>query len=203
MTRASPRLAPLPVEEWDERTREMMRGHLRAADRYLSGAPDAPPVPNVLGMLAHHGELASAWLGYNGLLLDRPTLDPHHRELVILRVARRCGSAYEWHQHVRAATRLGMSEERIDAVRCGAAAATWSPLEKSLLAATDQLLTDHRVDDSTWSVLARHLDNRQLLELLFVVGSYLCLALVFNSVDLQPDPDHPETPSQPETEERP
>ena len=201
MTSGPPRLAPLPVAQWDEHTREALRGHVRAADRYLSGEPEAPPMPNVLGVLAHHGELAAAWLGYNGMLLDRPALDPRHRELVILRVAWRCRSDYEWDQHVRAATQLGVSAAQIEAVRGDPAASTWSPLERSLLAATDQLLIRHRVEDSTWSALARELDTRQLLELLFVAGSYLCLALVFNSVDLQPDPTR--TPSRPETEEQP
>ncbi|WP_425298266.1 hypothetical protein, partial [Nocardia abscessus] len=29
----------------------------------------APPLPNVLGLLGHHPELAAAWLTYNSLLL--------------------------------------------------------------------------------------------------------------------------------------
>jgi alkylhydroperoxidase family enzyme len=35
--------------------------------------------------------------------------------------------------------------------------------------------------------LAAGFDEQQLLELLFVVGSYLCLALVLNSAGLEPD----------------
>ncbi|MGW8652943.1 carboxymuconolactone decarboxylase family protein, partial [Nocardia salmonicida] len=111
------RLAPLPVREWDENTRNMFRGHVKSADRYLSGAPDAPAMPGILGVLAHHPELAGAWLAYNGLLIERPAVDPRDRELVILRVAWRSGSEYEWAQHVRIATTLGITEEQIAAVR--------------------------------------------------------------------------------------
>jgi 4-carboxymuconolactone decarboxylase len=202
---STPRLAPLPVEQWDEDARAMLRGRVKRADPYLSTESDAPHMPNVLGILAHHPELAGAWLTYNGVLLERPTLDPRHRELLILRVAWRSRSTYEWAQHVRLATGLGISEEQIDAVTRGAAAEIWSPLERLLLAAADQLLDRHRVDDATWVDLARHLDTRQLMEVLFVTGSYLCLAMVFNSVGLRLDPgmDQRLTLAGPETEERP
>ncbi|MGW5919539.1 carboxymuconolactone decarboxylase family protein [Nocardia fluminea] len=192
MTPAAPRLAPLPVREWGETTRAMFRGHVKSADRYLTGEPDAPPMPGILGVLAHHTELASAWLAYNGLLLERPTVDPRERELVILRVAWRSESDYEWAQHVRTATALGVTAEQIEAVRYGPQAAVWSPVQRALLAMTDQLLDRHRVDDATWTQLERYFDSRQLIELLFVAGSYLCLAMVFNSVALQPDPEQEE-----------
>ncbi|MEU4810171.1 carboxymuconolactone decarboxylase family protein [Nocardia fluminea] len=192
MNPAAPRLAPLPVREWGETTRAMFRGHVKSADRYLTGEPDAPPMPGILGVLAHHTELASAWLAYNGLLLERPTVDPRERELVILRVAWRSESDYEWAQHVRTATALGVTAEQIEAVRYGPQAAVWSPVQRALLAMTDQLLDRHRVDDATWAQLERYFDSRQLIELLFVAGSYLCLAMVFNSVALQPDPEQEE-----------
>lgn len=186
------RLAPLPVREWDENTRNMFRGHVKSADRYLSGAPDAPAMPGILGVLAHHPELAGAWLAYNGLLIERPAVDPRDRELVILRVAWRSGSEYEWAQHVRIATTLGITEEQIAAVRSEPRRPVWSPGQRSLLAMTDQLLDQHRVDDATWAQLEIHFDTRQLIELLFVAGSYLCLAMVLNSVALQPDPEREE-----------
>ncbi|TCJ96589.1 carboxymuconolactone decarboxylase family protein [Nocardia alba] len=191
---AAPRLAPLPVREWSEDARAMMRGHVKSADRYLSGAPDAPPMPGILGVLAHHSELAGAWLAYNGLLLEHPTIDPGDRELVILRVAWRTESEYEWAQHVRIATGLGLTAEQLEAVRDGPRAPVWSPRQRALLAMTDQLLESHRVDDATWAQLELDFDSRQLIELLFVAGSYLCLAMVFNSVALQPDPEQEERP---------
>jgi 4-carboxymuconolactone decarboxylase len=183
-----PRLAPLPLERWDEEARAILRGRMKGADRYLSGAADAPPLPNVLGLFGNHIRLGGAWLAYNGVLLDEPTLDPRHRELLILRVAKRTGSTYEWAQHVRLGQRLGITTEDINAISLGTPAASWTTLERDLIAATDQLLDDYDIDTATWSRLAAHFDERQLLELLFVVGSYLCLALVFNTVRLELDP---------------
>ncbi len=63
----------------------------------------------------------------------------------------------------------------------------WSDRQKDMLAATDQMVEGYRVDDAAWQRLARHFDEQQLLESLFVVGSYLCLALVLNCAGLEPD----------------
>ena len=64
------------------------------------------------------------------------------------------------------------------------ATGSWTPLEADLLAATDQLIDRYRIDDDTWARLAQHLDEQQLVELVFVVGTYTCLAMAFNSFGL-------------------
>ena len=85
----------------------------------------------------------------------------------------------------------------------GPTPATWTPLEADLLAATDQLIDRYRIDDDTWARLAEHLDERQLVELVFIVGTYTALAMAFKSFGLQLDPDLQEiaTTSLPEFEE--
>ncbi len=186
-----PRLPPLPKERWDADARAALEGSFGAdaAARFLSPATDAPPIPSVLGALMHHPQLAAPWLAYNNVLLRTPALDARHRELVVLRVAWRTRSPYEWAQHVRMAARSDITPEEVAAISLAADAAAWTPLESALLAATDELLDHYRVDDNTWARLAEHLDERQLTELLFVVGSYTCLAMVFNSVGLELDPE--------------
>jgi 4-carboxymuconolactone decarboxylase len=155
----------------------------------LSTEPGSTPMPNALSTLMHHPALAGPFLTYNNVLLQTPTLDPRARELIILRVAWRTRSRYEWVQHLRLAPRVGITPEEIAAVADGADADAWTPLEADLLAATDQLLDGYRVADDTWSRLAEQLDERQLVELVFVVGTYTALAMAFNSFGLQLDPD--------------
>ena len=107
------------------------------------------------------------------MLLQTPTLEPRDRELMVLRVAWRTRSRYEWVQHVRLAPRVGITPEEIAAVADGPERRrSWTPLEADLLAATDQLIDGYRVDDDTWARLAEQLDERQLVELVFVVGTY-------------------------------
>lgn len=203
MTRpAVPRLGPLPAAEWTREERELLRGGLARADRYLSGDADAPPMPPILGLLARHPRIGGRWLAFSGTLLDHGLLDPRDRELLILRVGWRTRCRYQWAQHVGIGQAAGLTPEQIAAVPDGAQSGAWTDRQRDLLRAADQLLDDHVIDDDTWERLAVRLDERQLLELTFVVGSYACLAMVLNSAGLEPPvgpdlravPDHAVAP---------
>ena len=186
----SDRIPPLTPAEFGEEETAALRSFVGDAgvERFLSESPDAPPLPAVLGTLIRHPRLAAKWLPYNDVLLRSGTLDPRQRELVIMRVACRTGSEYEWLQHVRLARGLDVTDPEIDAI-AGAGTHEWSPAEADLLAATDELLDTYRVSDATWARLAARLDQRQLMELVFVVGTYTCLAMAFESFGVQLDAD--------------
>jgi hypothetical protein len=64
------------------------------------------------------------------------------------------------------------------------------------------MLTRHSVDGAIWSRLAESLDARALVELPFVVGAYATLAMAFNSLGIQPDPQYQSVnaPAFPQTE---
>jgi 4-carboxymuconolactone decarboxylase len=195
-TPVQPRLAPVPFAEWDDETRATLLQFLRRPGRYLSGAPDAPPMPIVLEMFALHLPLSAAWLPFTEMLAgDEARLSALHRELLILRVAWRTRSGYEWAQHSRMAGEVGLSGEQIEAVVQGPDAAVWTPLEGAMLRAVDEMIDDRVVGDATWTALAAGLGPAELFELLFLVGGYLCLAAVLNSIGLQGalpvEPQHP------------
>ena len=124
------------------------------------------------------------------LASDESKLPAAHRELLILRVAWRTRSGYEWSQHSRMGMDAGLTEQQIEAVAAGPAAAVWTPLERTLLTAVDEVVDEHAVGDATWAELAAHFEPAEILELLFLIGGYLCLAGVLNSIGLQgPLPD--------------
>ena len=180
------RLPPIPFADWDEETRAVLLAHLRRPDLYLSGGPDAPPMPIVLELFAHHVPLSETWLTFSDMLASEESrLEPAHRELLILRVAWRTRSGYEWHQHHRIGGEAGLTDAQLEAVPEGAAAAVWSPLEAGLLTAADEIVDGFGVSDETWSALASSLEPSQLFELLFVIGGYLALAGVLNSLGLR------------------
>jgi alkylhydroperoxidase family enzyme len=191
VTGTGPRIAPLPVEEWDDEAVTALRTAFgeQAATGLLAQGAEARPVPNVLTTMMRHPALSGPFLVYNQVLLRKPTLDPRARELMILRVAWRARAPYEWIQHVRIARSLGFTDAELEAIAFGADAEVWSELEADLLAATDELLDAYRIADDTWARLAAQLDEPQLIELAFVVGTYTCLAMAFNTFGLELDLD--------------
>jgi alkylhydroperoxidase family enzyme len=194
-----PRLAALTPADWDNDVRAALRASFPGdvGERFLSTGDDAIRVPNAIATMLHYPRLAGAFLSYNGTLLFDPALEPRLREIIILRVASRTRAPYEWEQHVRLSKRCGVTDDEIAAIARAGDAPGWSPLEGDLLAATDQLIDGYRVDDETWTRLAAQLDPRQLVEMLFVVGTYTCLAMVFNSFGLELDPDLQPAPAPP------
>jgi 4-carboxymuconolactone decarboxylase len=151
--------------------------------------PDSPKGLNAMGVLAHHPELTNA---YNRLIrhaLYFTTISIRQRELLILRVAHRRDSLYEWAQHVYQAEVAGVTPEEIAAVRTGPSAPRWSVLESALLAAVDELVDDARIADETYAVLAAELDAQQLMDVVFTVGAYDVFAMALRTFDVQMDDD--------------
>lgn len=184
---AQPRLAPLAPDEWSEDAIAALRNAYpaRVVDGFLTADPETPPLPSAIATFVHHPALTGPFLVYNNVLLRNAALEPRLRELMVLRVAWRTRSRYEWVQHVKLAERYAITRDDIDAIARDTLADTWTPLERDLVAAADQMLERYRIDDETWERLASQLDERQLVEVPFVVGTYTCLAMAFNSFGLQ------------------
>jgi alkylhydroperoxidase family enzyme len=182
-----PRLAPLPRDQWSDD----VVGALNAAfpppvvDRFMATDPGSPGVPTAISTMLHHPALAGPWLAYNNVLLWSPAVEPRLRELMVLRVAWCTRAPYEWAQHVKLAERYGVTSDDVDAIGVGPGHDRWTDVERDVIAATDELLDHTRIADETWQRLAAHFDERQLVELVFIVGTYVCLAMAFNSFGLQ------------------
>jgi 4-carboxymuconolactone decarboxylase len=65
-------------------------------------------------------------------------------------------------------------------------------LEQALLRAVDELILQGAIGRETWSILALHFDERQLLDTIFTVGCYDTLSALLQSVELDLDSDVPQ-----------
>lgn len=170
------RLAPLRDDEWDERMVAALTVLVPEERRNPQG------VGNAMGTMLRHPDLAEAFFAFNAHLLLDPVLPKRLCELVILRVSRRRGCGYEWAHHARRARKLGIPEEDIEAAGDGKSA---DELEAAALRAVDELDDDSTLSDRTWSTLRAHLDEPQLLDLIFMIGTYFMLAMAFNTLGVQ------------------
>jgi alkylhydroperoxidase family enzyme len=174
-----PRIPPLVESGASPEAREVL-------DRLRPG--DGRPLLNIFATLAHHPDLLRRWLVFGNHVLGKSTLSPRQRELVILRIGWLCRAEYEWAQHALIARLSDIDDEEIRRVAEGPDAAGWSELEAALLRATDELHEDSFVRDETWAVLARHLDTKQLIDVVFTVGQYNLVSMALNTLGVALDP---------------
>ena len=142
---------------------------------------------NIFGTLVRYPRLFRRWSQFGGVLLTG-VLPPRERELLILRTGWNCQSDYEWGQHVRISRDLAMSDEEIERITQGPDAAGWDPFDATLLRAADELHADSRISDATWAELAARYDERQLIELVMLVGQYHLVSMTLNSLGIQREP---------------
>jgi alkylhydroperoxidase family enzyme len=151
--------------------------------------PSRPKGLNALGMLALHPELATAYHRFNAHILFNTRLTQRQREMLVLRVAHRRNATYEWTQHVVLAGDADLGDEDVARIVEGPDAPGWAPLDAALLRATDELLDDALISDTTWADLSAELGVEQLLDVIFTVGAYDVLAMAFRSFGVQLDED--------------
>lgn len=142
---------------------------------------------HLFGTLAHHAKLANAWLPFGGRLLLGGLLDDRDRELAILRTSARCGSDYEWGQHVGLGRAAGLSDDEITACAEETPGAPFDEADRTLLRGVDELVADHELTDTTWHALAERFDEARLVEFTLLVGHYAMLAGFLNSARVAPD----------------
>ncbi|MEU1914484.1 carboxymuconolactone decarboxylase family protein [Streptomyces massasporeus] len=174
-----PRLMPLPEEEWDPRTREL-----------LAVAPHDPGggVPNIFTTLVRHPDLYEQFLPFGGQLLGRGRLPGDVRELLILRTAWNTGSRYEWGRHLPLARAEGVTEADIDRIGEGPEAPGWTDLQRHLIRAADELHGDATISDATWKGLAERFDEAELIEIAMLVGQYHMVAFFLNATGVALEP---------------
>ncbi|MCU1367438.1 MAG: Carboxymuconolactone decarboxylase [Ilumatobacteraceae bacterium] len=190
MSAEPPRLAPLPAEEWGEAEYAAYGALLgvpgERVPRAGSGHAFDPVRFDVVTTMVRHPALAKAFWAFSSYQMRAGSLPVRLRELAILRTAHRRQSAYEWGQHVKIALDSGITEAEIDQLvrgNFGFAAADLLVLE-----AADELISDGHIGDATWLALQGELDTAQVMDLVFVVGTYTTLAMAFETWRLQPEP---------------
>jgi alkylhydroperoxidase family enzyme len=172
---AAPRLAPIdPTTAPDD-----IAEFLATATDGTGGAM------NIFATLANHPGLLRRYLPFGGKLLNGGVLDDRTRELVILRTGWNCRSEYEWGQHARIGREAGLTDAEIVRVTVGPDADGWSPDERLVLTAADELCTTHTIGDATWAALAERFDPKHLVELTMLVGHYVMIAGMLNALGVQ------------------
>ncbi len=123
-------------------------------------------------MLLNSTPLAEGWEKLLTAIRNRSSVPPDLREIVILRVAVLNGAPFEFDAHVPHALKAGVSQARIDALRAPEIGAPFNPLERAVLALTDEMTRDVHVRDEVFDPLRPHFDAKTMVELVATVAAY-------------------------------
>jgi 4-carboxymuconolactone decarboxylase len=179
----APRITPIPPSEWDATALDalgaMPSGRDFVLSRWKSGG--APPGMHALGTMLRHPALAKAFLTFNNHIAVASTVSRRTRELLILRISWLRREEYEFAQHVVLGLRAGLTEAELERVQSGPDAPGWDPGDADLVRAVDELHAHACIQDETWGRLSARFDTPQLLDIIFAVGCYEVLAMLFKT----------------------
>jgi 4-carboxymuconolactone decarboxylase len=170
MRASKPRIVPLEEKDWNDEQRQL-----------LAPMAQTGRVANIFKTLARHPKLLKRWLPFANHILFKSSLPAREREMLILRVAWLARAEYEWGHHQEIGRRAGLTDAEIVRIAAGPDAPGWSKVEAALLRAADELYRASRLGSATWTALAAHYDETQLMDVVFTIGNYTALAMALNS----------------------
>src|SRR5579883_139834 len=129
---------------------------------------------NVYKLLLHSPPLAETWLDHVGAVRWKTKLSGRLREVLVIRIAYVNGIAYVLNQHVPAlAAAEGITVAECDALKDWRSSDMFSPAERAALAYADAMVLQTLVPDDLFAELKRHYDERAIVEISVLIGTYL------------------------------
>jgi 4-carboxymuconolactone decarboxylase len=144
---------------------------------------------NVYRLLLNSPALAESWFNHSNAVRWKTTLDGRLREIVIIRLGHLTGSQYVLRQHVPAlALADGVTLAECDALADWRPSGLFNERERAALAYADTMTRDIAVPDALFAEVKRHFDNRQVVELTVLIGTYNMNARVLRALELDLEP---------------
>jgi 4-carboxymuconolactone decarboxylase len=175
MTETRARAVPVPMDVY----------------RDVLGAEPGPDVRNLARTWAHAPALMKAQQPYRDHL-HANRLPSRDQELAVLRIGRRCDSAYEFGQHTLIGKKAGLTDDEVAQVAHGDASDPgWSARDALVLRVTDELYDTNTLSDTTWESLTNTYDLEQIIELISVIGRYWTVSVVANALGVPLEENNP------------
>ncbi len=160
-----------------------------AADE--AGVPDYMAELAIFQVLLNHPALAGRLNDLLASMLWHGKLDSRLRELAIMRIGWLTACEYEWTQHWRVAQGLGVSGDDLLGVREWQSHTGFGPVERAVLAATDDVVRDGAVSAESWSACEHELgvDHATLVELVTAISGWRMIASILQSLQVPLEDD--------------
>jgi alkylhydroperoxidase family enzyme len=145
---------------------------------------------NVYKLLLHSPALAQTWFDHNGAVRWKTELTGRLREIVIIRIAYLNGIDYVLAQHVPGlAVAEGLTLAECDALADWRAGDLFDARERAALAYAEAMTMSTSVPDQVFAEVRRHFNDREIVELSVLIGTYIMHNRVMKAlaIDLEPE----------------
>jgi 4-carboxymuconolactone decarboxylase len=134
--------------------------------------------------LLHSPELAQRTMHLGSYVRFESSLDHRLVELAALVAARELGCKHEWAAHIGHAEKAGIPMETVRAVHEKKSAEHFTSEDAQVVSFVREILTSHKVSESTFQALYGRLGEKRFVELAATVGYYAMLACTLNAFDV-------------------
>lgn len=136
----------------------------------------------IVTLMGCHPELYEKVADVSVMLMAKSNLPRRDLELVVLRTDWLCQSPYNWGEHASIAKRYGVTSEEIQRITSGSAADGWSEHDRTLVRAAEELHENAMLSDETWTLLRKTFSEKQVFELIVLVGQFTLVTYFQNSL---------------------
>ena len=144
---------------------------------------------NVYKLLLHSPALADSWFQHNNAVRWKTALDGRLREMVIIRIGHVLRVPYIVRQHVpNLAIPEGLTLRECEDLRDWESSPSFTACDRAVLAYADSMTRDIDVPDNVFDGLKPFFDERQIVELTVLIGTYNMHARVMCALRVDPEP---------------
>ena len=138
---------------------------------------------NIYKLLLHSPALAMTWFDHISAARWETKIDGRLRELAIIRVAHVAKYEYALTQHVPSiALADGLTLAECDALADWRSSKLFNERDRALLAYADAMIASAHVPDDVFDNMRRHFDEREVVELTVLIGTYIMHNRVFTAL---------------------
>ena len=139
-------------------------------------------------VIVNNPKMYRCFVPYIHAAIAMTSLPPRERQVLVLRSLASGKDEYELAHHITISRNAGLSEDDIAAFQCGEGECL-GDFDRVLISAADELRKDQFISEATWSRLAERYSTEQLMDVVFVTGLYLTMAMLTKTFGMQLEPE--------------
>lgn len=120
--------------------------------------------------------------------LRKSVITPTYFELCTLIAAREFNSAYVWSAHEPTASRAGVAQDVIDAVRYNRDLAGLPDKDATVIRFGRELLRAHKIEPALYAKVVELFGRQGMVDITLTLGDYVMTAFLLNAIDQQLPP---------------